>query len=144
MKKDVFDNLRSIALPALAIALIEWPILSRVLRNDMIATLQEDFVALAKAKGLSASYILVRHALRPSSFTMITIVGIQIGNMISGAVIVEPIFALPGIGSLLVESIHAREVLMVQGIVTVIAISYVLINFVVDLTYGTLDPRVRR
>ena len=75
---------------------------------------------------------------------MITIVGIQLGNMISGAVIVETIFALPGIGSLLVESIHAREVLMVQGIVAIIAISYVLINFVVDLTYGTLDPRVRR
>ena len=142
--KDVLGNLRSISLPALAIALIEWPILSRVLRNDMIATLQEDFVALAKAKGLSAGYILVRHALRPSSFTMITIVGIQLGNMISGAVIVETIFALPGIGSLLVESIHAREVLMVQGIVAIIAISYVLINFVVDLTYGTLDPRVRR
>ena len=133
--KDVLGNLRSVSLPALAIALIEWPILSRV---------QEDFVALAKAKGLSAGYILVRHALRPSSFTMITIVGIQLGNMISGAVIVETIFALPGIGSLLVESIHAREVLMVQGIVTVIAISYVLINFGVDLTYGTLDPRVRR
>ena len=75
---------------------------------------------------------------------MITIVGIQLGNMISGAVIVETIFALPGIGSLLVESIHAREVLMVQGIVTIIAISYVLINFIVDLTYGTLDPRVRQ
>mgnify|MGYP003930468989 CR=1 FL=1 len=74
---------------------------------------------------------------------MITIVGIQLGNLISGAVIVETIFALPGIGSLLVESIHAREVLMVQGIVALIAVSYVLINFAVDLTYGALDPRVR-
>ena len=74
------------------------PILSRVLRNDLIETLQEDFILLAKAKGLSYGYILLRHALRPSSFTLITIVGIQLGNLISGAVIVESIFALPGIG----------------------------------------------
>lgn len=143
LTQDFAGNLRSFILPALALALIEWPILSRVLRNDMISTLQQDFISLAKAKGLAVGYVLMRHALRPSSFTMITIVGIQLGNLISGAVIVESIFALPGVGSLLVESIHAREVLMVQGIVALIAVAYVLINFVVDLTYGALDPRVR-
>ncbi len=142
--EDLWGNIRSFTLPAISLALIEWPILSRVLRNDMIATLQEDYISLAKAKGLSDVYILFRHALRPSSFTLITIVGIQLGNLISGAVIVESIFALPGIGSLLIESIHGREVLMVQGIVALIAVAYVAINLAVDLLYGMLDPRVLR
>ena len=142
--EDLWGNIRSFTLPAISLALIEWPILSRVLRNDMIATLQEDYISLAKAKGLSDIYILFRHALRPSSFTLITIVGIQLGNLISGAVIVESIFALPGIGSLLIESIHGREVLMVQGIVALIAVAYVAINLAVDLLYGVLDPRVLR
>ena len=142
--EDLWGNIRSFTLPAISLALIEWPILSRVLRNDMIATLQEDYISLAKAKGLSDVYILFRHALRPSSFALITIVGIQLGNLISGAVIVESIFALPGIGSLLIESIHGREVLMVQGIVALIAVAYVAINLAVDLLYGMLDPRVLR
>jgi peptide/nickel transport system permease protein len=141
---DLFSNLRSFLLPALALALIEWPILSRALRNDLIETLQEDFILLAKAKGLSHAYILLRHALRPSSFSLITIVGIQLGNLISGAVIVESIFALPGIGTLLVASIHAREILMVQGIIVIMAIAYVTINLAVDILYGALDPRIRQ
>lgn len=142
--EDPIENLRSFTLPALALALIEWPILSRVLRNDLIETLQENFISLAKAKGLSNIYILLRHALRPSSFTLITIVGIQLGNLISGAVIVESIFALPGIGTLLVSSIHAREILMVQGIIAVLAVAYVTINLAVDILYGALDPRIRQ
>ena len=142
--EDPLGNLRSFTLPALALALIEWPILSRVLRNDLIETLQEDFISLAKAKGLSGSYILLHHALRPSSLTLITIIGIQLGNLISGAVIVESIFALPGIGSLLVTSIHSREILMVQGVIVVMAVAYVTINLAVDILYGALDPRTRR
>ncbi|MEE3000097.1 MAG: ABC transporter permease [Pseudomonadota bacterium] len=142
--EDPIGNLRSFILPALALALIEWPILSRVLRNDLIETLQADFVLFAKAKGLRNRYILLRHALRPSSFTLITIVGIQLGNLISGAVIVESIFALPGMGTLLVNSIHAREILMVQGIVVIMAVAYVVINLLIDILYGVLDPRVRQ
>jgi peptide/nickel transport system permease protein len=144
LTEDLFGNLRTFTLPAVTLALIEWPNLSRVLRNDMIATLQEDYISFAKAKGLSDIYILFRHALKPSSFTLITIAGVQLGNLISGAVIVESIFALPGLGSLLVTSIHAREVLMVQGIVVLTAIAYVTINLAVDLLYGALDPRVMR
>ena len=142
--ENFFGNIRSFILPALALALIEWPILYRVLRNDLIATLQEDFISLAKAKGLRPFHILFSHALRPSLFTLITIVGIQLGNLISGAVIVESIFALPGLGSLLVASIHAREILMVQGIIALMAIAYVAINLIVDLLYGVLDPRILR
>ena len=142
--ENFLGNIRSFILPALALALIEWPILYRVLRNDLIATLQEDFISLAKAKGLGPLHILFGHALRPSLFTLITIVGIQLGNLISGAVIVESIFALPGLGSLLVASIHAREILMVQGIIALMAIAYVAINLIVDLLYGVLDPRILR
>ena len=142
--ENLFGNIRSFILPALALALIEWPILYRVLRNDLIATLQEDFISFAKAKGLGPLHILFGHALRPSLFTLITIVGIQLGNLISGAVIVESIFALPGLGSLLVASIHAREILMVQGIIALMAIAYVAINLIVDLLYGVLDPRILR
>ncbi len=142
--ENIFGNIRSFILPALALALVEWPILYRVLRNDLIATLQEDFISLAKAKGLGPLDILFGHALRPSLFTLITIVGIQLGNLISGAVIVESIFALPGLGSLLVASIHAREILMVQGIIALMAIAYVAINLIVDLLYGVLDPRILR
>ena len=141
--EDPLGNLRSFTLPSLALALIEWPILSRVLRNDLIETLQQDYILMAKAKGLSNFYILMRHALRPSSFTLITVIGIQLGNLISGAVIVESIFALPGVGTLLVNSIHSREILMVQVIIVIMAIAYVMINLVVDILYGVLDPRVR-
>ena len=144
LSEDLIGNIRSFTLPALALALIEWPILCRILRNDLIATLQEDFISLAKAKGLGPLHILFRHALRPSSFTLITIVGIQLGNLISGAVIVESIFALPGLGSLLVASIHSREILMVQGIVALMAVAYVAINLIVDVLYGALDPRILR
>ena len=142
--EDFIGNIKSFTLPALALALIEWPILCRVLRNDLISTLQKDFISLAKAKGLRPFHILFRHALRPSSFTLITIVGIQLGNLTSGAVIVESIFALPGLGSLLVASIHSREILMVQGIVALMAVAYVVINLVVDILYGALDPRILR
>ena len=109
----------------------------------MIATLKEDFILMARSKGLPVSHVLFRHALRPSSFTLITILGIQIGHLIGGALIVEIIFALPGIGRLFVSSIFARDFYMVQGCVLFIAVAYVIINFVVDVLYSVLDPRIR-
>ena len=104
--EDPVANLRFMVLPALTLALAEWPGIMRVLRSDMIATLQEDYIALAKAKGLKPSRILFVHALKPSSLTLVTITGINIGRLIGGAVIVETIFALPGIGRLLVGAIY--------------------------------------
>ena len=103
--EDPVGNLRFMVLPALTLALAEWPGIMRVLRSDMIATLQEDYIALAKAKGLKPARILFVHALKPSSLTLVTITGINIGRLIGGAVIVETIFALPGIGRLLVGAI---------------------------------------
>jgi peptide/nickel transport system permease protein len=143
LSQGLWPNLRTFILPALSLALIEWVSLMRLLRNDMIVTLQEDFIALARAKGLPTWQILLRHALRPSSFSLITILGLQIGALIGGTLILESIFALPGIGSLLLIGIFARDYVVVQGCILFIAVAYVLINFLVDLSYGLLDPRIR-
>jgi peptide/nickel transport system permease protein len=141
--EDPARNLRFMVLPALTLALAEWPGIMRVLRSDMIATLQEDYIALAKAKGLKASRILFVHALKPSSLTLVTITGINIGRLIGGAIIVETVFALPGIGRLLVGAITTRDLIILQGVVLLVGAGFVLINFIVDLLYAMLDPRIR-
>ncbi|MEA2865176.1 MAG: peptide/nickel transport system permease protein [Bradyrhizobium sp.] len=141
--EDPAANLRFLVLPALTLALAEWPGIMRVLRSDMIATLQEDYIALARAKGLKASRILFVHALKPSSLTLITITGINIGRLIGGALIVETIFALPGIGRLLVGAIYTRDLIILQGVVLFVAGGFVLMNFIVDMLYAILDPRIR-
>jgi len=141
--EDPLGNLRFMVLPALTLALTEWPGIMRVLRSDMIAALQEDYIALAKAKGLKPSRILFVHALKPSSLTLVTITGINIGRLIGGAVIVETIFALPGIGRLLVGAIYTRDLIILQGVVLLVAAGFVIMNFIVDLLYALLDPRIR-
>jgi peptide/nickel transport system permease protein len=141
--EDPLANLRFMVLPSLTLALAEWPGIMRVLRSDMIAALQEDYIALAKAKGLKPSRILFVHALKPSSLTLVTITGINIGRLIGGALIVETIFALPGIGRLLVSAIATRDLIILQGVVLLVAAGFVIMNFIVDLLYAVLDPRIR-
>ena len=141
---DPLRNLAHFALPALSIGLAEFPVLFRVLRADIIKTLQQDFIALARAKGLGPVFILVRHALRPSSFTLVTITGLQIAAAIAGALVVETIFGLPGVGRMLTGAVYNRDMMMVQGCVAVISVGYVLVNFAVDMIYAVLDPRIRR
>ncbi len=141
--EDPLGNLRSLVLPALTLALAEWPVLMRVLRSDMIATLQEDYITLAKAKGLKRRRILFLHALKPSSLTLITVAGINIGRLIGGAVIVELVFALPGIGRLLLGAIYTRDFMILEGVVLFVAAGFVIVNFLVDLLYAVLDPRIR-
>jgi peptide/nickel transport system permease protein len=141
--EDPIGNLRFFVLPSLTLGLAEWPGIMRVLRSDMIATLQEDYITLAKAKGLKPSRILFVHALKPSSLTLITITGINIGRLMGGAVIVEQIFALPGIGRLVVGAIGTRDLIILQGTVLCIAGGYVLMNFIVDMLYAVIDPRIR-
>ncbi|MEY9359363.1 peptide/nickel transport system permease protein [Bradyrhizobium yuanmingense] len=136
-------NLRFFVLPALTLALAEWPGIMRVLRSDMIATLQEDYIALAKAKGLKPSRILLVHALKPSSLTLVTVTGINIGRLLGGTLIVESIFALPGIGRLLVGAIYTRDLVILQGVVLLVACGFVIVNFIVDMLYAVLDPRIR-
>src|SRR5580698_6472276 len=141
--EDPVANLRAMVLPALTLALGEWPVLMRVLRSDMIATLQEDYIAMARAKGLKPSRILLVHALKPSSLTLVTVTGINIGRLIGGTVIVESVFALPGIGRLLLGAIYTRDLIILQGVVLCVACGYVLMNFIVDMLYAVLDPRIR-
>lgn len=140
---DPSKNLRGAILPALVLGLAEATAYTRVLRSDMIATLQQDFIIMAKAKGLPNWRILFKHALRPSLFSLMTVVGLNIAALVGGALIVETIFALPGIGRLLVDSINQRDLITVQGVVLFIASSYVIVNFIVDTLYTVLDPRIR-
>jgi peptide/nickel transport system permease protein len=143
LSEDLWGNLESMILPALTLGLVEWTVLMRVLRSDLLSTLKEDFILLARAKGLPPWRVLLRHALRPTSITLITIVGLNIGGLIGGAVIVEQIFALPGVGRLLLGGIFNRDLILVQGTVSFIAVGFVVVNFLVDMLYAVLDPRVR-
>jgi peptide/nickel transport system permease protein len=115
----------------------------RLLRSDMIATLQEDFITMAKSKGVSPRRVLWRHALRPSSLTLLTVAGLNVGTLIGNAVIIEVIFSLPGVGTLLFEAIQARQYIALQSLVAIIAVAYVLLNVAVDILYSVLDPRIR-
>lgn len=138
------ENLKYAFLPALAVSFVEIATFQRLLRSDLVSTLREDFVSAARAKGMSQTYVLFRHALRPSSFSLITMAGISLGRLIGGTVVVEVIFGLPGLGQLISTSITSRDVITVQGIVVFIALVYVAINMLVDVSYGFLDPRVRK
>jgi len=140
---DPLGNLRAMALPGATLALLEWPTIMRVLRSDMISTLQEDYIAMARAKGLSDRRILLVHALKPSSLTLVTVIGLNIGRLIGGTVITESVFALPGVGRLLVEAIYLRDFIVLQGGVLLVAVAFVVVNFIVDLLYAVLDPRIR-
>lgn len=140
---DPLDNLWHVALPVFTLAWAEIPAYVRVLRADMIQTLQEDYILAARARGLKTRTILLRHALRPSSFSLLTLAGLSMGRIAGGSVIVEILFGLPGLGQLLITEISNKDILVVQGTVMFIAIGYVVINAVIDVFYTALDPRVR-
>jgi peptide/nickel transport system permease protein len=141
--EDLIEHFRRMAMPAIALAVGQIAVYMRLLRSDMIATLQEDFITMAKAKGISPRRVLWRHALRPSSLTLLTVAGLNVGTLIGSTVVVEVIFSLPGLGSLLFEAITARQYIAFQSLVAIIAIGYVLLNFLVDVLYAVLDPRIR-
>lgn len=141
----LFENFRTAFLPALTVALTELAVFARLLRSDMLSTLQEDYILSARAKGMPPRRILVRDALRPSSFSLITLAGVAMGRLIGGTVIVESIFNLPGMGRLIVnDGVLTKDFTIVQGSVLVIAVIYVLLNALVDISYAYLDPRIRR
>jgi peptide/nickel transport system permease protein len=130
-------------MPAVALAVGQIAVYTRLLRSDMIATLQEDFILMAKSKGMTNRRILWRHALRPSSLTLLTVAGLNVGTLIGGTVILERIFGLPGIGKQIFDAIGARQYEALQSLVAIVAIIYVLVNFLVDILYTLLDPRIR-
>ncbi len=139
------EQIRSLFLPALALALSEIAVFTRLLRADMLSTLQEQFVLSSRAKGMPTWRILFRDALRPSSFSLITVAGITLGRLIGGTVIIETIFGLEGLGKLIVGTgVIPKNYTIVQGGVLVLAVGYVLLNAIIDISYQYLDPRIRR
>lgn len=143
-EKGWADNLRHAILPVATITANELSIFTRLLRNDLMRTLQDDFILAAKAKGMSARHIMSREALRPSSFSLITLAGVSLGRLIGGTLIVERIFALPGVGNVVIDAGQKKDFKVLQGGVLVIAIAYVLINLLIEIAYSVLDPRIRR
>lgn len=139
---DPAGNLRSVALPAMTIGALEFAVYFRVLRGEMLRNLAEDFVLAARAKGISPLRAVLRHVLRNSAVALVTVIGIGFGPLVSGAVIVESLFSLPGAGELLVNSIYQRDAVMVQGVVVVVAVTVVLVNLAVDVVHMLLDPRI--
>ncbi len=137
------EHIKSMILPAIALAVGQISGYMRLLRSDMIQTLQEDFVAMARAKGMTDRRVLWRHALRPSSLTLLTVAGLNIGALVGGTVVVEVIFQIPGMGTEIFSAITQRQYQEIQSLVAVIAIGYVAVNIFIDLLYTVLDPRVR-
>ncbi len=143
ISEDVLDHFRTLTLPSLALALPEVAIYMRLLRSELINTFQQDYIWFARAKGLGTGAIVRRHALRPSSVGVITVAGVTMGRMIGGTVMVESIFALPGLGGYTIDAITHRDFLSLQGAIVVFTVAFVIINFLVDILYGVLDPRTR-
>jgi peptide/nickel transport system permease protein len=137
------DHFKAFILPSVTIAIPLFAGYMRLLRADLINTLQSDFITTARAKGVSTFRLLFGHALRPSLFSLITAAAVNIGALVGGVFIVEGIFDLNGMGGVTVQSIFTREYTLVQYGVAIIAVIYVLVNFMVDVSYGWLDPRVR-
>ena len=138
-----FDALRHLILPAVALGTIPMAIIARMTRSSLLEVLGQDYVRTARAKGLASRTVLFRHGLRNALLPVVTVIGLSVGALLSGAVLTETIFGLTGIGRTVIESIQGRDYFVIQGVVVVSALGYVLVNLVVDVLYGFLDPRVR-
>ncbi len=137
------DLLSHLALPAVTLAAASTTIIARLTRSTMLDILRQDFVRTARAKGLVESGVVLRHALRNALIPTVTVVGVQAGYLLGGAILTETVFAWPGVGTLMIQGILARDFPLVQGCVLVIALGFVLFNLAVDLLYAFLDPRIR-
>jgi peptide/nickel transport system permease protein len=141
--KDPVENLKQMAMPAVALSLPLMGVVMRMTRSAMLEVLNQDYIRTARAKGLTEPSVQLRHALKNAAIPIVTVLGIQLGRLLGGAVIVEQVFGLPGLGTLLVSSITGRDYPMVQGAVLLIGVTFMLVQFVVDLSYVYLDPRIR-
>ncbi|HEV8676351.1 MAG TPA: ABC transporter permease, partial [Methylomirabilota bacterium] len=141
--EEPLNGLRSLTLPAITLGLALAAVIARTLRSSLLEALAEDYIRTARAKGLAEGVVLRRHALKNSLIPVVTLLGLQLGTLIGGAVITEYVFALPGVGRLVVDAVFARDYPMVQGVVLLIAVGFILSNLVVDVVYGWLDPRIR-
>ena len=141
--EELVDGLRSLALPAITLGLALAAVVTRTLRSSMLEALTEDYVRTARAKGLSEWRVVRGHVLRNALIPVVTVLGLQLGTLIGGAVITEYVFALPGVGRLVVDAVFARDYPLVQGVVLLIALGFIASNLLVDLLYGLIDPRIR-
>ena len=140
---DLVGWARSLVLPCVTIGAIIAALIARMTRSSMLEVLREDYVRTARAKGLAENVVLIRHALRNAALPIVTIIGLGFAGLLSGLVITEQVFAIPGIGRLLVDGVVKRDFPVIQGVILITAGMYVLLNLMVDLTYGYFDPRVR-
>jgi peptide/nickel transport system permease protein len=140
---DPVENLRRMVMPALVLGTGVSAIIMRQMRSAMLDSLGADYVRTARAKGMSERHVVLGHAMRNSLLTVVTVVGLQLGALISGAVITEQIFVIPGFGRLTIEAVTQRDYALIQGVVLVAAIGYVVVNLLVDVTYSYLNPRIR-
>ena len=140
--QDLVGSFRSLLLPALALGAANMAILMRMTRSSMLEVLRQEYVLTARAKGLVERLVLYRHALRNALIPVVTVAGIQVGYLLGGAVIIEQIFALPGLGTLILNGISQRDYPVVQAGVILIAVSFVLVNLAVDVLYAYLDPKI--
>ncbi len=143
LNEDLVGNLRHMVLPALSLGLILAAATVRISRSTMLEVLERDYVRTARAKGLHEGRVRYRHALRNALIPIVTVVGLQFGTLLGGAVIIEQVFSLPGIGRFALEGINLRDYPVVQGAVLAIAAAFVVVNLVVDVMYSLIDPRIR-
>ncbi len=139
----LWPGVRSLLLPAFALGLFQAAVLVRATRSSVLDVMGEDYVRTARAKGVSELSVLGKHTLRNAMIPIATVAGLQLGQLMAGAIILESVFALPGLGRLVLGAITARDLPLVQGVILFVASTIVLINFAVDLLYGVLDPRIR-
>lgn len=139
----VFTGLKALTLPAIALALPQASILARVMRSSLLDTLDEDFIRTARAKGLTANQSLWRHALRNALIPVLTIIGLQFSFLLAGAIIIENVFFLPGLGRLIFQSISQRDLIVVESVVMLLVFAVVVVTFIVDMAYAYADPRLR-
>jgi peptide/nickel transport system permease protein len=132
-----------LVLPTLALGLISSATLARLVRSSVLEVLSQPFVTTARSKGLAEMKILARHVMKNAFIPVITVMGLQFGTLLSGAVITETVFARPGIGKLLIDAILIKDFPIIQAVIMIIALAYVLINLLVDVSYALLDPRIR-
>ncbi len=141
---DPLLALRALTLPAVALALPQASILARVMRSSLLDTLGEDYIRSARAKGLSRRQALWRHALRNALIPVLTIIGLQFSFLLAGAIIIENVFFLPGLGRLVFQGITSRDLIVVKSVVMILVFAVILVTFLVDVTYALVDPRLRR
>lgn len=142
--QDPVMFLKQLALPALSLGLVQASVMTRYVRSSVLDVLREDYLRTARAKGLRPMRALARHGLRNASVPVVTVLGLQLATLLIGAVVVERVFVIPGLGSLLLDAVASRDLILVQDVVMVLVVAVLLVNFVVDLLYAVIDPRMGR